>query len=93
MIHSSYVAFVIGQRSPSLTSRNVIFSVKLERPHGSIEMVRKHSGSKGNGGGCEVSLQLLSLPLCGLLAKADGKCEHEEGKRQRCTREGKKSPG
>jgi hypothetical protein len=54
-----------------------------------LRWVRKHSGSRGNGGGCEVSLQLFSLPLYHLLAKADGKHEREEGKRQRCAREGK----
>jgi hypothetical protein len=30
IIHSSCTAFVTGRRSPSLTSRNVIFLVKLE---------------------------------------------------------------
>jgi hypothetical protein len=40
-IHFSYVAFVTGRKSPSSTSRNMIFSMKLERPHGSIEMGEK----------------------------------------------------
>jgi hypothetical protein len=39
-IHSGYATFVIGQRSPSSMSRNVILSVKLEQPHGSIERCR-----------------------------------------------------
>jgi hypothetical protein len=41
MIHSSYVMFVIRRRSPSSTSHNAIFSVKMERPHGSIEKGKK----------------------------------------------------
>jgi hypothetical protein len=35
------MAFVTGWRSPSSMSRNMIFSVKMEWPHRSIEMGEK----------------------------------------------------
>jgi hypothetical protein len=41
IIHSGYVAFITGQRSQSLTSRDAILLVKLERPHGSIKRSEK----------------------------------------------------
>jgi hypothetical protein len=87
MIHSSCAAFVTGQRSLSSTSHDTILSVKLECPHGSIERARKHSDDNG-GSGCEVSSQSVSLSFYLLLAEADGKHEHEEGREQRCAREG-----
>jgi hypothetical protein len=55
MIHSGCVAFITGQRSPSSTSRDVILSVKLECPHGSIERARKHTNDDGSGGDYVVS--------------------------------------
>jgi hypothetical protein len=88
MIHSGCAAFVTGQRSLSSTSHDTILSVKLERPHGSIERARKHSDDNGSGGGCGVSSQSLSLSFYLLLAEADGKGEREEGREQRCSRKG-----
>jgi hypothetical protein len=41
MIHFGYAAFITRWRSPSSMSHDVIFSVKLERPHESIEMGEK----------------------------------------------------
>jgi hypothetical protein len=51
MIHSGCVTFVTGWRSPSSMSRDAILSKKLERPHGSIERARRHSGDKGGDDG------------------------------------------
>jgi hypothetical protein len=41
MIHSGSTAFITERRSPSSTSRDAILSVKLERPHGSMERGKK----------------------------------------------------
>jgi hypothetical protein len=41
-------------------SRDIILSVKLERPHRSIERARKRFDDDG-GGGCGVSFLLLSI--------------------------------
>jgi hypothetical protein len=67
-------------------SRNAIFLVKLDRPHGSIEMgekaLRQQWQRRRLWGESSISLSHF-------LAKADGKHEHEEGKRQGCARERK----
>jgi hypothetical protein len=71
-------------------SHDAFLSVKLERPHGSIEGTRKHSDDNGSGSGAGgVSSLSLSLSLSLLLAVADGKREREAGREQRCAREGK----
>jgi hypothetical protein len=51
MVHSACVAFVTRQRSPSSMSHDAFLSVKVERPHGSVEGARKHSDDNGSGGG------------------------------------------
>jgi hypothetical protein len=71
-------------------SRDMILLVKLECPYGSIERSEKAlRDDGGSGSGCRVSSQSIFLSFCLLLAEADAKCEREEGKKQRCAREGK----
>jgi hypothetical protein len=87
-IHSGYVTFITRRRSPSSMSHNAIFSVKLERPHGSIETTRKALRRQRQWRRLWSEF-FIFLSLSCFLTKADGKREHKEGKSQRCARERK----
>jgi hypothetical protein len=88
MIHFGCTAFITGRRSLFSMSHDMFLSVKVERPHGSIEEARNHFGDNGSGGGAG-GVSSFSPSLFLLLAVADGKHECEEGREQRCAREGK----